>query len=187
MPPDKVAGNLTTSIPWGEFFDIITVPPVLAANDATMKDIVKMLRAHGRIADDAITAVRRKVDSKLDEVLDAVTTKAILAVHREVDLKLDKYLDSITAHFCTDRRESNTTINDKIRKEREQITEDITRKINKSLLDKWLVVQNSLLVVCQSFSDDLANTAKLLDITVKTMVADSGNLSTLKLPSTPWP
>ncbi len=42
-PPNKVAGILTTAIPWGEFFDIITVPPALAANDATTKAIVKML------------------------------------------------------------------------------------------------------------------------------------------------
>jgi hypothetical protein len=52
--PNKVAGNLTTAIPWGEFFDIITVPPPLAANDAITKAIVEMLWTHGRIADDAI-------------------------------------------------------------------------------------------------------------------------------------
>ncbi len=129
-PPNKVAGNLTTAILWGEFFDIITVPPALAANDATTKAIVKILWAYGRIADDVITAVRCKVNSKLDKVSDAVTNKAISAVHREVDSKLDEYLDSITAHFCTNWREINTMIDDKIRKEWVQITEDITKKIN---------------------------------------------------------
>ena len=88
-------------------------------------------------------------------------------------------MDSITAHFCTNRREINTTIDDKIRKERVQITEDITRKINESLLNEWLVMQKTLLAVCQRFSNDLANTAKLLNITVETMVAYSGKLSTL--------
>jgi hypothetical protein len=129
-PPNKVAGNLTTVIPWGEFFDIITVPPALAANDATTKAISEMLWAHGRVADDAITAVHLKDNLKLDEVSNAVTSKAISAVHCKVDSKLDEYLDSITAHFCTNRREINTTIDDKIRKERVQITEDITRKIH---------------------------------------------------------
>jgi hypothetical protein len=116
-PPNKVAGNLTTAIPWGEFFNIIRVPPALAANDATTKAIVKILWAHGRVADNAITAVRRKVNSKLDKVSDTITNKAISAVHREVDSKLDEYSDSITAHFCTNWREINTMIDDKIRKE----------------------------------------------------------------------
>ncbi len=121
-----------------------------------------------------------EVDSKLDEVLDAVTTMVILAAHRKVDSKLDEYPDSITAHFCTDWREINTTIDDKIHKERAQITEDITRKINESLLNEWLVMQKTLLAVCQRFSNDLANTAKLLNITVETMVANSGKLSNLE-------
>ncbi len=129
-PPNKVASNLTTAIPWGEFFDIIMVPPALAANDATMKAIVKILWAHGCVADNAITAVRCKVNLKLDKVSDAITKKAISVVHREVNSKLDEYLDSITAHFCTDWREINTTIDDKIRKEWVQITEDITKKIH---------------------------------------------------------
>ncbi len=106
------------------------VPPALAANDATTKAIIDMLWAHGRVADNAIIVVRRKVNSKLDEVSDAVTNKAISVVHREVDSKLDEYLDSITAHLCTNWREINTTIDDKIHKEWVQITGDITRKIH---------------------------------------------------------
>ncbi len=116
----------------------------------------------------------------MDEVSDAITTKSIFAVHREVDSKLDKYSDSITAHFCKDWREINTTIDDKIHKERAQITEDITRKINKSLLNEQLVMQKTLLAVHQSFSNNLANMAKLLNITVDTMVADLGKLFTLE-------
>jgi hypothetical protein len=50
---------------------------VLAANDAATKAIVEMLWAHGCVADDAITVVCRKVNLKLDEVLDAITNKAI--------------------------------------------------------------------------------------------------------------
>jgi hypothetical protein len=41
-------------------------------------------------------------------------------------------------------------------------------------------MQKTLLAVCQSFFDDLANTVKLLNITVETMVVDSGKLSTLE-------
>jgi hypothetical protein len=112
-----------------------------------------MLQAHGRVPDDAILAVRRKVDCKLD-----------------------KFSDAITAQFHTNPMEINTTIDDKLCSE----WVHSTKKFNESILNEQAVLKTAVLKVRKSFSDDLASTARLLKSTVETLVTYLGKLSTLE-------